>query len=170
MKYLFLFLSLSTLAFADLISITPAQKLHQQINIQSTNLWNQLTNADKQMFMAIWHNPDKNNLTPCQAFAALGTDAVAVRASHGSLSEFMNSIIPGSNSLVEDSTYTLVNNSDGSVTCTPPVTPSPSPSPSAHKSAAHGKPARFWTSAWCPPSDSPRFPRCLAFVNSGRTS
>ena len=129
MKYLIALLLIGT-ASADIILLTPAQKLHQQVSIQTTAMWNGLSNGDKALFNLIWHNQDKVNLSPCQALAALGTDGAAVRASHAALAQFMNSIIPNSNQLIEDPAYTISNNSDGSVNCVAPTpTPSPSPSP-----------------------------------------
>jgi len=134
MKYLIIFLLGIATAKADLILLTPGQKLHQQVSILTTALWNGLANGDKNLFNLIWHNPDKVNLQPCDALRSLLTDAASARASHAAVSQFMNALVPGSNTLVEDPSYTIVNNQDGSVTCTPPVAPSPSPSPSASPS------------------------------------
>ena len=134
MKYLIIALLLIGTASADIILITPAQKLHQQVSAQTTAMWVSLANGDKSLFNLIWHNPDKINLSPCQAFAALGTDAVAVRGSHAALVQFMNSIIPGSNTLAEDASFTLTNNQDGSVSCVAP-TPTPSPTPTPQPTA-----------------------------------
>ena len=45
-------------AYADLINLTPAQKLHQQFSNQTTSLWNNLANGDKVLFRLVWKKND----------------------------------------------------------------------------------------------------------------
>jgi len=126
-KELILALILMSLsANADVFTLTPAQKLHEAFESAINTRFNLLAITGVKLYGAIWKNPDQVNLSPCQAWSALSTDAVTVRHSFGFMGTFLNSVKPGAFTLAEPQGYTLTENSDGTVTC---VAPSPSPSP-----------------------------------------
>ena len=97
---------------------TPAQILNDNIINVSNNAFVQLSNIINSLFNQIWNNADQANLSPDKSWAALGVNAVKIRTAFQGIIAFLNEINPGSISLVEPSNYTIVQNSDGSITCT----------------------------------------------------
>jgi hypothetical protein len=95
-------------------TLTPQQILVNNILNGANSLFHIMVQEPTQWFNQIWHNPNPN-LTPDVTWAALGTNAVSIRSAFAALGAFLNSLAPGSFTLVEPTTYTLTQNSDGSI-------------------------------------------------------
>lgn len=104
--------------------LTPAQALASQILNGANALFHMMVQQPTLWFHAIWNNPNPT-LTPDMTWAALGTNAVAIRGTFAALESFINAVAPGTMTLTEPTTYTLTQNQDGSILATlnPPSGP-----------------------------------------------
>lgn len=98
--------------------LTKAQTLKQSTEILISAVYSSLLFGITKTFNQIWLNPDQVNLNPTAAWAALGTDAVTVRTAFVNMYQLVNRLVPNSLNLVEPKNYTIVQNQDGSITCT----------------------------------------------------
>ena len=103
---------------------TPAQAASRQILQGANNLFSSLILGPTQLFKSIWANPNPA-LTPDVVWAQINIDAVAEGATAVQIHQaflaligFMNTIVPGSLPLTEPTGWTLVENSDGTITVT----------------------------------------------------
>ena len=107
------------------IITVPAQTA-AAIQIQNgiVNLETIMVNSLNSWFRQIWANTN-SSLTPPAMWAALGTNAVAVRTLWSASVSFLNGLSAGTVTASESEyvgaasgQYTMTNNEDGSVTCT----------------------------------------------------
>lgn len=98
-------------------NLTPAQALAQALSLNVTSLFARINTEITTFYQMIWSNGDQVNLSPPQAWAALGTNAVQARMLFGATVAFLNSIEAGSCTLAEPTNYTITQNGDGSITC-----------------------------------------------------
>lgn len=70
------------------------------------------------IYNLIWNNADQANLSPDKAWAALGTNAVAMRTNALAVIAAINSVMPAALPSGEPAGWTVVQNNDGSITAT----------------------------------------------------
>jgi len=124
-------------ALVSFAGIVPTHEQQIQINIgqQIISLVNYNKGLMTQIYNIIWKD---KTVAPCQVWTDLGVNATALRESFFGLANFINTEAPGTITLAEPAGFTMVENVDGTVTCTPPPAPSPSPSVSPSPSASPG--------------------------------
>lgn len=99
---------------SNILSITPAQALSNQLSTQSNNLMNLLQAEYNSWNTLLFNNNDQTNLAPAQAWAALGTNAASLNTLMGAMADFLNTNLPNGFALTAE-LYTVTNNADGTV-------------------------------------------------------